>query len=97
MAITRGGKRTGADDKVRPICDCSRPDPLDPEAYSCMAAVTGNVRDCSEYDDPEVVAQEQRDYEREYYNGSAAGWLLPFQYPQWFVDEEIAAGRPWPR
>ena len=97
MAITRQGKRTGTDTERCPICDCYRPDPLDPEAYDCMWAVTRNVRDCSEYEDPEVVWQEQRDYEREYYNGVAAGWLLPFQYPQWFIDEELAAGRPWPR
>ena len=97
MAITRTGKRTGADKKMCPICRCYRPDMTEPEEYSCMAAMTGNVRDCSEYDDPEVVAQEQRDYQREWYNGYAAGWLLPWQYPQWFVDEEIAAGRLWPR
>ena len=53
MTITRQGKRTGADAERCPICDCYRPDPLDPEAYDCMWAVTGNVRDCSEYEDPE--------------------------------------------
>ena len=61
-----------------------------------MAAITGNVRDCEEYDDAEVVFEEQSDYQREYYNGAAAGWLMPWQYPQWFIDEETAAGR-WPR
>jgi hypothetical protein len=53
-----------------------------------MWAVTGNVRDCSEHEDPEVVWQEQRDYERNYYNGVAAGWLT--RRLQWFVDENRA-------
>ena len=75
MAITRGGTRTGVDVDRCPICDCNRPDPLDPEAYSCMWAVTRNVRDCSEHEDPEVVWQEQRDYASNFDNGFAAGWL----------------------
>ena len=66
MATTRTGKRTGADKKTCPICMCYQPDMAEPEEYSCMAAMTGNVRDCSEYDDPEVVAQEQRDCQREW-------------------------------
>ena len=94
MAITRTGKRTGADKKTCPIHMCYRPDMAEPDEYTCVAAITGNVRDCSEYGDPAVVEQEQRDYEREYYSGYAAGWLLPWQYPQWFVDEEIAALYP---
>ena len=57
----------------------------------------GDVRDCDEYEDPEVVAREQRDVARDWLNGWASGWLLPWQYPQWYVDKEIAAGRPWPR
>ena len=75
MAITRGGTRTGVDVVRCPICDCNRPDPLDPEAYSCMWAGTRNVRDCSEHEEPEVVWQEQRDYASNFDNGYAAGWL----------------------
>ena len=97
MAITRSGKRTGADKDECPICMGNRPDVSEPEAYTCVAAMTGNVHDCGEYDDPEVVAREQRNVAREWLNGWAAGCLLSWQYPQWFIDEEVAAGRPWPR
>ena len=75
MAITHGGMRTRADVDRCLICDCNRPDLLEPEAYSCMWVVTQNVRDCSEHEDLEVVWQEQRDYVSNFDNGFAAGWL----------------------
>ena len=97
MAILRSWKRTGADKDECLLCMGHRPDVSEPEAYSCVAAMTGNVRDCDEYMDPEVVAREQRDVARDWLNGWASGWLLPWQYPQWYIDKEVAAGRPWPR
>ena len=59
MAILRSWTRTGADKDEYPLCMGHRSDVSWPEAYTCVAAMTGNVRDCDEYMDPEVVAREQ--------------------------------------
>ena len=69
MAILRSTKRTGADKDECPLCWGHRPDATEPEEYSCVAATTGNVRDCDEYVDADTVFAEQRDYEREWLNG----------------------------
>ena len=65
MAITRTGKRTGADKKTCRICWGYRPDMAEPDEPTCVAAMAGNVRGRSEYKDPAVAEQEQRDDARE--------------------------------
>ena len=40
-------------------------------------AMTGNVCDYDEYVDVDTVFREQQDYEHEWLNEWAAGWLLP--------------------
>ena len=96
MAILRSWKRTGVDKDAWPLCMGHRPDMSELEAYSCVAAMTGDVHNCDEYKDPEVVVRKQHDVACDWLNGWAAGWLLLWQYLQLYINEEVAAGRPWP-
>ena len=59
MAILRSAKRTGADKDECPLCWGHQADAAEPEEYSCVAVMTGNVCDYDEYVDPGTVLREQ--------------------------------------